>query len=203
MVPEPHTGNSPKREGIIFVLSAPSGAGKHTILERVLAKDTNLAYAVSATTRPPRRGEGEGTHYYFLDRPTFERRVAAGDFVEWAEVHGNLYGTLRTELERLTASGKDIILELDVQGMKNIQNADIDAVTVFIMAPSVEELGRRLRARGTDNPEVIDLRVANAPEEIAARDRFDYVIINERIDEAVADLEAIIRAERCRSGRQV
>lgn len=202
MVPVENTGNATIRHGIAFVVSAPSGAGKHTILERVLAEDANLGYSVSATTRSPRRGEKEGTHYHFLDRQSFERRVSAGDFVEWAEVHGNLYGTLRTELERLAASGNDIIFELDVQGMNNLKEAGVDVVTVFIMAPTVEELERRLQARGTDSAEVITLRVANARDEIAARDQFDYVIVNEQLEEAVADLKAIIRAERCRSTRQ-
>lgn len=183
------------------MVSAPSGAGKRTILERVRAKDADLGYSVSATTRPPRTGEVDGVDYHFLDRETFERRIASGDFLEWAEVHGNLYGTLREDLDRLLTSGKDAVLELDVQGMKNVKDAGMDVVTVFIMAPTLEELERRLQARGTDSPETIALRVANARAEIAARDRFDYVIVNERVGDATADLEAIIRAERRRSKR--
>lgn len=199
-VPEKNAGSV--RHGIVFVLSAPSGAGKRTVLKRVFEKDTRLGYSVSATTRPPRAGEVEGKDYYFLDRDTFDRRVSAGDFVEWAEVHGNLYGTLQEELERLTASGKDTVLELDVQGMRNLKTRGLDMVSVFVVAPSHEELERRLRSRGTDRPEVIELRLSNARNEIAARREFDYVIVNERLDEAVVDLQAIIRAERCRAHRQ-
>lgn len=190
------------RRGIVFVLSAPSGGGKRTVLKGVFESDLRLGYSVSATTRPPRNGETEGTDYYFLDRDTFEQRIAVGDFVEWAEVHGNLYGTLQDELERLTISGKDTVLELDVQGMRNLKTSGLDIVSVFVMAPSLEELERRLRARGTDDPEVIELRLTNARDEIAARHEYDYVIVNEHLDEAVADLKAIIRAERCRSYRQ-
>ncbi|MCC6489836.1 MAG: guanylate kinase [Candidatus Hydrogenedentes bacterium] len=192
----------PGRRGIVFVVSAPSGAGKRTVLERVFAQDTRLDLSISATTRPPRTGEVHGKDYYFLDREMFERRVEAGDFVEWAEVHGNLYGTLRDELDRLVASGKDTVLELDVQGMRNVKRIGLDAATIFIMAPSMAELERRLRARATDSAEVIDLRLANAREEIAARAEFDYVIVNDRVEEAAADLAAILRAERCRASRQ-
>ena len=197
------TGSGQKRRGIVFVVSAPSGAGKRTVLERVFAQDAHLGFSISATTRPPRKGEAHGKDYYFLDRDTFERRVQAGDFVEWAEVHGNAYGTLREELDRLLASGKDTVLELDVQGMRTVRRIGLDAVTVFIMAPSLDELERRLRARATDSAEVIDLRLANARAEIASRGEFDYVVVNGRLDDAVADLAAIIRAERCRTRRQL
>lgn len=196
------TAKVPVRRGIVFVVSAPSGAGKRTVLERVFAQDALLGFSVSATTRPPRKGEVHGKDYYFLDRDAFARRVQAGDFVEWAEVHGNAYGTLREELDRLLVSGKDTVLELDVQGMRNVRRIGLDAVTIFIMAPSVEELERRLRARGTDSADVIELRLANARAEIAARSEFDYVIVNDRLDDAAADLAAILRAERCRSSRQ-
>ncbi|GMU93851.1 MAG: guanylate kinase [Candidatus Hydrogenedentota bacterium] len=189
------------RRGTLFVVSAPSGAGKHTILERVLARDKRLGYSVSATTRSPRRGEVDGTHYHFMDRASFERRVAEGDFVEWAEVHGNLYGTLRSELERLVGSGKDIVLELDVQGMRNVKRAGLDAVTVFIMAPTVEDLERRLKARATDPPEEISLRLANAKEELAARGEYDHVIVNADIDQATAEFEEIVRSARERAAR--
>lgn len=187
--------------GRIIVVSAPSGAGKHTILKRTLAADPGLTYSISATTRKPRAGERDGREYYFLDRAEFERRVEAGEFAEWAEVHGNLYGTLRSELDRIVASGKDALLELDVQGMRNIKRMGIDAVTVFIMAPSFEELAQRLRARGTDSDEVIAVRLKNAREEVAAKDEFDRVIVNVDIREAVAELQAIIDAARKRAVR--
>lgn len=184
------------------MLSAPSGAGKRTVLKRVFENDPQLGYSISATTRPPRHGEAEGVDYYFLDRAAFERRISAGDFVEWAEVHGNLYGTLQSELERLTATGKDTVLELDVQGMRNMKTRGLDMVSIFVMAPSLEELERRLRSRGTDHPEVIELRLSNARDELAARREFDYVIVNDHLDEAVDDLKAIVRAERRRAHRQ-
>jgi len=189
------------KAGRIFVVSAPSGAGKHTILKRTLARDPGLTYSISATTRKPRAGEQDGREYYFLDRPAFEKRVAAGEFAEWAEVHGNLYGTLRGELDRIVASGKDALLELDVQGMRNVKRLGIDAVTVFIMAPSLEELGQRLRARGTDSDEVIAVRLKNALDEMAARDEYDNVIVNVDIREAVAELEAIVKAARGSAAR--
>ena len=188
-----------EKSGRIFVVSAPSGAGKHTILKRTLAHDPNLTYSISATTRKPRAGEQDGREYYFLERPVFEQRVSAGEFAEWAEVHGNLYGTLRSELDRIVSSGKDALMELDVQGMRNVKDLGIDAVTVFIMAPSLEELEQRLRARGTDNEEVIALRLKNAIKEIASRREYDHVIVNVDIRDAVAELEAIIRAARERT----
>ena len=188
-----------EKSGRIFVVSAPSGAGKHTILKRTLRNDPNLTYSISATTRKPRAGEQDGREYYFLERPMFEQRVAKGEFAEWAEVHGNLYGTLRSELDRIISSGNDALMELDVQGMRNVKGLGIDAVTVFIMAPSLEELEQRLRARGTDNEEVIALRLKNAITEIAARREYDHVIVNVDIRDAVAALEEIIKAARERT----
>lgn len=188
-----------EKSGRIFVVSAPSGAGKHTILKRTLRNDPKLTYSISATTRKPRAGEQDGREYYFLERPMFEQRVAKGEFAEWAEVHGNLYGTLRSELDRIISSGNDALMELDVQGMRNVKGLGIDAVTVFIMAPSLEELEQRLRARGTDNEKVIALRLKNAITEIAARREYDHVIVNVDIRDAVAALEEIIKAARERT----
>lgn len=188
--------------GNLFVVAAPSGAGKHTILRKVLEKDPDIEYSISATTRAPREGEIDGTHYFFIDRTDFEQRVARGEFVEWAEVHGNLYGTLRTELAQRLDSGKDIVLELDVQGMRNLVALYPDAATVFIMAPSIEILAQRLRKRGANTDEDTAVRLKNARDEIAARHAFQYIIINDELDKAVADMEAIIRAQRCRSQQQ-
>jgi len=185
--------------GSVFIVSAPSGAGKHTILRQAMERDPNLEYSISATTRRPRPGEKNGKEYYFMDRTEFMRRVEADEFDEWAEVHGNLYGTLRTELMRRTASGKDVILELDVQGMRNFKAVRKDAVTIFIMPPSLAELERRLRLRGANDEEDLALRLCNARAEIAAKDAFDYVVVNDKIEDAVADFLAIIRARRCRS----
>lgn len=188
--------------GSLFVVSAPSGAGKHTVLHRVLATDPRLEYSVSATTRAPRPGEVHGRDYYFLDREEFGRRVEQGGFVEWAEVHGNLYGTLREELERRLSSGKDVVLEIDIQGMRNLKQSGFDAVTVFIMPPSPSVLERRLRGRGTESPETVELRLRNAREEMEARHAFDYIVVNDRLSKAVADLKAIVRAQRCRADKQ-
>ncbi len=188
-----------EQSGQIFVVSAPSGAGKHTILKRVLMNDPKLTHSISATTRRPRAGEEHGREYYFLERADFEQRLAAGEFAESAEVHGNLYGTLRSELDRIGSSGKDALMELDVQGMRNVKGLGIDAVTVFIMAPSLEELEQRLRARATDSEDVIAVRLKNAIKEIAARREYDHVIVNVDIRDAVTELEAIIKAARERA----
>ena len=182
--------------GTVIVLSAPSGAGKHTILKRARAQDPKLAYSVSATTRAPRQGEVDGKDYYFLDRDTFEQRVANGEFAEWAEVHGNLYGTLRSELDRLVSSGKDVVLELDVQGMRSLKATGLNVVTIFIMPPSEAELARRLENRGANTPEDTALRLKNAREEMAARDEYDYVIVNDELNQAVEAFQNIVRQYR-------
>jgi guanylate kinase len=190
------------RNGVLVVMSAPSGAGKLTLLNKLRETERGLVSTVSATTRAPRAGEVPGKDYHFLDRADFEARVGAGDFVEWAEVHGNLYGTLAGELDRCLATGGDVILELDVQGMRNLRGQRDDVVTVFLMPPSVEELERRLRHRGTDDDQVIALRLANARHEMAARHEFDYIVVNDALERAAGDMAAILRAERCRSRRQ-
>ena len=190
-------------QGVLLVISAPSGAGKLTLLNEVRSREVDrFVTTVSATTRPPREGETEGRDYYFLDRATFESRRDAGAFVEWAEVHGNLYGTLHSELDRCLATGRDVILELDVQGMRNLKSQRDDLVSVFLMPPSVEELEARLRKRGSESDETIALRVRNAAGEMAERHAFDYIVVNDKIERAASDLEAIIRAERCRAFRQ-
>ncbi|MBI5094770.1 MAG: guanylate kinase [Candidatus Hydrogenedentes bacterium] len=195
-------GEKPAVHGSLFVVSAPSGGGKRTVLRKVLDRDGKAEYGVSATTRPPRPGEVEGQDYFFLSQDEFQRRIKAGEFVEWADVHGNLYGTLRSELKRVTASGRDVFLELDVQGMRNLRNAGIDAVSIFIMPPSLDALEARLRGRGTNDERDIAVRMRNAEAELDARKEFDYVVINDDVDTAVADVEAIVRARRLESARQ-
>jgi guanylate kinase len=191
------TSSSPlARYGKLFVVSAPSGAGKKTVLDRLLAQDPQLTYSVSATTRDPRPGEVDGKEYYFLDRAEFERRVTDGAFVEWAEVHGNLYGTLRSELERLRSSGKDVVLEIDVQGMRNLKRDGLDAATIFIMPPSLAELERRLNKRGTNNLEDIAVRLRNARDEIAARGEYDHVVVNDEVGRAAEEMKQIIAQYR-------
>jgi len=191
------------QHGVLIVISAPSGAGKMTLLNKVRESQAgSFVTTVSATTRAPRACELEGQDYYFLTREVFEAKRAADEFVEWAEVHGNLYGTLYSELDRCLATGKDVILELDVQGMESLKEIRHDVVTVFLMPPSLEELEDRLRKRGTDEDDVIALRLKNAGDEMAQRHGFDYIVVNDKIDQAASDLEAIIRAERCRAFRQ-
>jgi len=189
------------KKGDVFVLSSPSGAGKSIILSRARLADPAILVSVSATTRSPRKGETDGCDYYFLSHAEFMRRVDGGEFLEWAKVHGNLYGTLRSEMDRLAASGQDAVLEVDVQGAASLRALGCAIVSVFIMPPSLEELERRLRQRGTDTAEVIALRVKNARGEMARYKEYDFVIVNDDLDTAVADFQAIIRARRCRAER--
>lgn len=188
--------------GSIFVVSGPSGVGKHTILRRLEERDPDLEHTVSATSRRPRRGEVPGKDYYFLDKDEFRRRVEAGDFVEWAEVHDSLYGTLREELERHVRSGKDVILQLDVQGARNLKAALPQVTLVFIMPPSFEELERRIRRRASDDAEAVAVRLRNARAEMDARFEYDHVVVNETVETAVAECEAIIRRRRLAAAGQ-
>ncbi len=181
---------------MIFVVSAPSGAGKRTVLDQVRAADPMLAYSVSATTRAPRPGEIEGKDYYFLDRAEFERRVAAGEFAEWAEVHGNLYGTLRAEFARIETEGRDVLVEIDVQGMRKLKAAGVAFASIFIVPPSMEELERRLRGRGTDSEEQIALRLRNAREEWRAEPEYDITVVNDRVEDAVTEVKAFMEQRR-------
>lgn len=188
--------------GTLFVVSSPSGGGKGTIIRHVLEVVENLRYSVSYTTRAPRPGEVDGREYFFVNREIFEEMVAAGDFLEWACVHGNLYGTAKNQIIEETAAGADIILEVDVQGAASVRQLLMDSVSIFILPPSYEVLRKRLIARGTDSPEELELRLRNAPEELKQYSSFDYVIINDEVDRAVGQLAAIIYAERVRCMRQ-
>jgi guanylate kinase len=190
------------RQGTLFIISAPSGAGKTTILKQLLATVESLTFSVSHTTRQQRPTEQEGVDYFFLDRVAFETLRNQGAFLEHAEVHGNYYGTsVKMVLEQL-GKGIDVILDIDVQGAAQVrENSEVVAVSVFIVPPSWEELQQRLRQRGTDSPEVIEMRCANARRELTDLDKYDYVVVNDRIDEAVATLRAIIVAERSRKRR--
>ena len=188
--------------GTLFVVSSPSGGGKGTIIRHVLDVVQNLRYSVSYTTRAPRPGEVDGREYFFVKRDTFEEMVAAGEFLEWACVHGNLYGTAKNQIIEDTAAGADLILEVDVQGAASVRQLLMDSVSIFILPPSYEVLRQRLIARGTDSPEELELRLRNAPEELKQYSAFDYVIINDEIDRAVGQLASIIYAERARCMRQ-
>ncbi len=175
------------------MFSGPSGSGKHSIIAELLKRDPNLVLSVSATTRTPRAGEQHGKDYYFLSHEDFMRRVQNNEFVEYAHVHGHLYGTLRSELSRHVETGKDVILQVDVQGMRGLKNAGLDAVTVFIVPPSLEELRKRLDKRGTESEEHLALRLANAQREMQAQNDYDYVVVNDILNKAVDEAHRIIR----------
>lgn len=188
--------------GTLFVVSSPSGGGKGTLIRRVLEIVSDLSYSISYTTRAPRNGEMEGREYFFVNRETFEQMAAANEFLEWACVHGNLYGTARRQVSQETATGLDIVVEVDVQGADSIRKLTLDSVSIFILPPSYETLKQRLITRGTDTPEELEVRLRNAPEELRQFSCFDYVIINDDVDRAAGKLAAIIHAERARCERQ-
>ena len=188
--------------GILFVVSSPSGGGKGTLIQRVLKQVPNLSYSVSYTTRAPRNGEVDGREYCFVTTQKFEQMVAAGEFLEWAHVHGKLYGTSRQQVLREVSEGCDIILEVDVQGAASVRSLLADSVSIFILPPSFEVLKQRLQARGTDSPEELDLRLRNAPMELKDYSAFQYVILNDDLDRAANQMTAIVHAERARLSRQ-
>lgn len=186
--------------GNIFIVAAPSGAGKSSLVNAVLAQDTGLQLSISHTTRRPRPGEADGREYHFVDLPTFERLHRDGRFLECAEVHGNRYGTSRDWLQQALDAGRDIMLEIDWQGARQVRKVFPGAIGIFVLPPSLAELERRLRSRGKDSEATIAERMVNARDEIGHSGEFDYVIINKDFDEAKQDLSAIIRSTRLRSG---
>ena len=182
--------------GNLFVITAPSGAGKSSLVKALMAADPALQLSVSHTTRAPRGQEQIGRDYYFVSPEAFEAMVQADAFVEWAHVHNHRYGTSRQAVEDKIAQGQDIILEIDFQGALQIKKRFAEAVTIFILPPSWEELRQRLVRRGEDSPEVIELRLKNAATEMAQVERFDYVIINELFERALADLHTVVQSQR-------
>ncbi len=196
------------KEGLLVVLSSPSGGGKTTLCNRLMAADANVVRSISCTTRPARGAEVEGHDYYFLTRDDFEKRVARGEFLEHAQVHGHYYGTLRKTVEELLAAGRDALLNIDVQGAAIVcQLAKADPrlrhalVSVFLMPPSLQLLEQRLRRRGTDDEATIARRLAEATREMAHWREYDYVIVTGPIEEDYRQMQAIVDAERCRSQR--
>ncbi|HUL75951.1 MAG TPA: guanylate kinase [Vicinamibacteria bacterium] len=187
-----------ERRPVVIVVSAPSGAGKTTVLARVLRDLGGIRFSVSHTTRAPRGAERDGVEYHFVDRKAFGRLRDEGALLEWAEVHGNLYGTGKAEIERAGAAGVDILLDLDVQGAAQVRRRVEDAVTVFILPPSYDVLEARLRGRGQDDEAAIGRRLAAAGREIDAFEQFDYAIVNQDLDASVEELKSIVRAARCR-----
>ncbi len=188
--------------GTLFVVSSPSGGGKGTLIRRVLDVVPDLSYSVYYTPREPRTGEVDGREYFFVERKAFEEMIAAGQFLEWACVHGNYYGTARRQIVNETSAGVDIVLEVDVQGAASVRQLGLDSVSVFILPPSYETLKQRLITRGTDTPEQLEVRLRNAPEELRRYAAFDYVIFNDDVDRAANQLAAIVWAERARRTRQ-
>ncbi|MFC4257159.1 guanylate kinase [Croceibacterium xixiisoli] len=192
-----------RRRGLMFVLSSPSGTGKTTIARRLLAEDADIALSVSVTTRPMRPGEVEGRDYFFTDRAKFEAMVEAGEFLEWAEVFGNLYGTPKSYIKAGLKEGRDFLFDVDWQGTQQLhQRMETDVVRVFLLPPSIAELDRRLRGRGTDSAEVIAGRMARAQAEISHWDSYDYVAINDDMEQCFTRVKTILAAERLRRARQ-
>lgn len=173
------------RKGTLFVLSGPSGAGKGTIRARVFKVLDGLSYSVSCTTRAPREGERDGVDYRFITPKDFAAHIAAGDFLEWADVHRHRYGTLKSDVEKVLNEGKDMFLEIDVQGALQVKKKMPEAVTLFVVPPSIEVLEERLRGRRSEGEAELRLRLRNAVEEMKQRDRYDFVVVNDSLDEAV------------------
>ncbi len=189
------------REGILYVLSAPSGAGKTSLCREIIDFFPNLRQSVSFTTRPMRKGEMDGQDYHFVDQRTFEEMTRQNAFAEWAEVHGNLYGTSLATLENGRLQGVDLLLDIDCQGAAQLRKNYRQGVYIFILPPSMEELQRRLQGRQTDMPEIIERRLNNAREEIRQVIAYDYVVVNADFAAAAEELKSILRAEACRAGR--
>jgi guanylate kinase len=188
------------KQGILFVVSAPSGAGKTTLVNKVIATLPGVGLSVSCTTRAPRPGEQTGVDYSFISRDEFTAMEQAGKFMEWARVHGDLYGTPRANVERLK-DGEDLILEIDTQGAREIRKVFPESVLIFILPPSLEVLRGRLQARGGDSEEAMAARLHNAQKELDQIARYDYIVVNAEIEEATRELASIITAERCKTAR--
>jgi guanylate kinase len=188
--------------GSLFVVAAPSGAGKSTLVNALLAQEPGIQLSISTTTRPPRPGEQDGVHYHFTTAEDFVARADKGEFLEWAEVHGNYYGTSRASVEEKMKTGTDILLEIDWQGARQVKKQFPDAAGIFILPPSIEALEERLHKRGTDEPHIITRRLLAAGGEIAHAPEFEYAIINEEFNVALAQLQAIVQATRCRFAQQ-
>lgn len=186
------------RHGLLFVVSAPSGTGKTTLVERLVEVVPNLAMSRSYTSRPPRPGEVDGVDYHFISRDRFEAMQRAGEFLEWADVFGNLYGTSAADTARVLASGRDLVLVIDVQGARQVRAKNVPATSIFVLPPSPEVLEHRLRGRSKDPATAIRRRLAVARQEVEAYVEYDYLVINDDVDAAVDRLRAIVVAERSR-----
>ena len=187
----------------LLIISAPTGAGKTTIAKALAdARPDSVAFSISATTRAPRAGEKNGVDYFFLTRPQFEERRGKGDFLEWAEYSGNLYGTLVSEVDRILGSGRHVLLDIEVQGARKIRNVRRDVVSIFVLPPSIPVLLERLKGRGSDSPKELKARLRTAVEEFEAAGEYDYIVVNEDREKAIGDVASVLDAENMR-GRRV
>lgn len=184
------------KKGLLVVISAPSGGGKGTIIKELFNRDPNLRFSISATTRSPRPGEKNGKQYYFISREEFEGLIGEGKMLEYAEYVGNYYGTPRDPVEEWTAQGHDVILEIEVQGGAQVKKLMPECVSIFVVPPSMKVLGERLRGRGTEEEDVVQKRLAAAREEIPHGREYDYIVTNDRLEDAVEDICSILRAEK-------
>ena len=191
-----------KKKGLLIVISAPSGGGKGTVLKELFRRNENLRMSVSATTRVPRPGEEHGVHYYFITKDAFKQNIENGAMLEYAEYCGNFYGTPKAPVQSWLDEGYDVVLEIEVQGGRQIKAAAPDCVSVFLLPPSLEVLEKRLRGRGTETEAVIEKRLAAAREEIPCVRDYDYAVINDTVEQAVLDIEAILAAEKLRVSRE-
>jgi guanylate kinase len=182
------------RRGRLFIISAPSGTGKTTLCNALKKRFPELAYSISHTTRPPRKNEVEGEDYFFISEEIFKDKIKRGKWAEWAKVHGNFYGTCSEKLDAYQNAGRSVLLDIDVAGAIQIKKRYPDSISIFIMPPSFETLEMRLKGRGTDNSEEIERRIAHAREEIARRDLYDHIVVNDKLDEAVEALAGLIDA---------
>jgi guanylate kinase len=192
----PSNSGSTIKPGHLFIVSAPSGAGKSTLCRAVLAHFSDLLYSISHTTRPPRRGEQNGVDYYFVPKDEFEKGIAQRRWAEWAEVHGNYYGTAAEFLDQGLSEGSDILLDIDVQGTRQILKRYPEGITIFILPPSLEVLKQRLKVRGTESPQVIAVRLNNAQKEMAQQNLYRHIVINDRLQAAIAEMIAIFESYR-------
>ncbi len=199
----PNATSQASMRGTLFIVAAPSGAGKSSIVNACLARDRNICLSISFTSRAPRPGERDAEHYHFVTEQEFQRMIEAGDFFEYARVHGDWKGTARQSVEPLLEAGRDVLLEIDWQGAQQVKAKVPDAVSVFILPPSRAALEERMRKRGQDSEETIALRMANAREEMSHHAEFDYIIVNEVFETAVEEMCAIFTASRLRRVRQV
>jgi guanylate kinase len=192
----PSNQGSKIKPGHLFIVSAPSGAGKSTLCRAVLAHFSDLLYSISHTTRPPRKGEQNGVDYYFIPKDEFEKGIERRRWAEWAEVHGNYYGTAAEFLDQGLSDGSDILLDIDVQGTRQILKRYPEGITIFILPPSLEVLKQRLKARGTDSPAVMAVRLNNAQQEMAQQEIYRHIVINDRLQAAIAEMIAIFESYR-------